>query len=200
MNYHFQPHKIKSLTSIFIVALEVTCFAQDHIDHPIGPPPKIEAFQGVIELQKIYHIPADPENGFYWSYYLGSPKTVNKNMSLYVEPNNDGKTGAPFETHKYWASIKCEQALFDYAYELETFVIVPVFPRPTLDNGNNLYTHALTRAVVEETSNELKRIDLQLLAMVDDAKKKLEIASTRFQRNSCFGGFQLRETLSRVCL
>ena len=162
---------------MFMTPLVLFCtrgvFAQDHIEQPIGPPPQTLAYQGTLEPAKIYHIPANPKKGFYWSYYLGTPRNVNEKRALYVEPNNDGRTGVPIKTHQYWASIKCEQAMVDYTNKLETFALVPVFPRPALENGNNLYVHALTREVIEQKVDSLKRIDLQLLAMIEDAQSKI---------------------------
>lgn len=165
--------KKQYLSLLFVLLYSVAVSAQDHIEHPVGPPVKSAKYEGNLELKKIYLIPANPEKGFYWPYYLGTPKTIKENVAMLVEPNNDARPGGPFETHDYWAGIKCEQALADYGIKLETFVLVPVFPRPKLENGSNLYVHALTRAVIENTKDSLKRVDLQLLAMVEDAKRKI---------------------------
>jgi len=158
---------------ISILLYSIVSSAQDHIEHPLGPPPSTVDYKGKLEVETIYLMPANPEKGFYWPYYLGTPKTIKENIALYVEPNNDGRRGEPFETHAYWASIICEHALYRFANELETFALVPVFPRPKLEDGNNLYTHALTRAVVENMTDSLKRIDLQLIAMIEDAQCKI---------------------------
>lgn len=164
--------KKSHLLLVFILFCSLSISAQDYIEQPVGPPPKIDIYKGELEPKKIYFIPANLEKGFSWPYYLGTPKTVKENVALFVEPNNTGKAGH-FKTHDYWSSIRCEQALVDYANELGTFVLLPVFPRPKLENGNNLYVHALTRPVIENTSDSLKRIDLQLLAMVEDAQMKI---------------------------
>lgn len=165
--------KTQYLSLLFTLICSVAVIAQDHIDHPVGSPAKSTQYEGHLELKKIYSIPANPEKGFYWPYYLGTPKTIKENVAMLVEPNNDARPGGPFETHDYWAGVKCEQALIDYGNKLETFVLVPVFPRPKLENGSNLYVHALTRAVIENKTDFLKRVDLQLLAMVEDAKSKI---------------------------
>jgi len=161
------------LTLLFAFLCSFATFAQDHIEQPVGPPAKTFMYDGNLEFGKIYLMPANPEKGFYWPYYLGTPKSFKDNVALFVQPNNDARPGAPFETHDYWASIIAEQSLIDYGNKLETFTLVPVFPRPKLENGSNLYTHALTRSVVENKTDSLRRIDLQLLAMIEDAQSKI---------------------------
>jgi len=180
--------KKRHLIILSILFCSLSISAQDYIEQPVGPPPKIDMYQGRIELKKIYLMPANPKKGFYWPYYLGTPKTVKENVALFVEPNNTGKPGH-FKTHDYWSSIRCEQALVDYANELGTFVLLPVFPRPKLENGNNLYVHALTRPVIENTSDSLKRINLQLLAMVEDAQMKIRENEYRIPDKFMLWGF-----------
>jgi hypothetical protein len=55
--------------------------------------------------------------------------------------------------------------------ELGIPLLVPVFPRPA--SLPYTYTHALDRDVMLENSSELKRLDLQLLEMINDAKTVL---------------------------
>ena len=181
--------RTKALAASLCLYVGVAAFGQDHIEQPVGPPPTTLDYKGKFEPKKIYYIPANPEKGFHWPYYIGTPETVNEKMSLYVEPNNDGKPGAPFETHDYWASIRCEQAMTDYTLALETFAILPVFPWPAMENGNNLYTHALTRAVIEEGSGKLERIDQQLLAMIADAQGKIRDNGYRVPDKVMLWGF-----------
>ena len=60
------------------------------------------------------------------------------------------------------------------AERLGTPLLVPLFPRPkAAGEGDNLYLHALTRAALTAEAPALKRVDLQLLAMADDARKLL---------------------------
>lgn len=51
-------------------------------------------------------------------------------------------------------------------------MLVPVFPRPT--SNWQIYTHALDRDSLITTVSGLERIDLQLLAMIDDARQRLK--------------------------
>ncbi len=57
------------------------------------------------------------------------------------------------------------------AEKLKYPLLVPVFPRSHTDWKT--YTHALDRDVICKRNSPLERIDLQLLAMIKDAKTKL---------------------------
>ena len=59
----------------------------------------------------------------------------------------------------------------DLAQRLGTPVLVPVFPRPA--SQWRIYTHALDRDALEITSGPLRRIDLQLAAMIGHAQEVL---------------------------
>ena len=180
------PHKLFLRHVIFTLSMIVashwaTCqegaeTIPDHISQPIGPPPVYRAFEGDVSPKTIYRIEANPDAGFYWPYYIAVPSKPEKGTPILVEPNNDGKFGAPFKTHEYWASIINEQARYDYGEKLGSITLTPVFPRPRVDGpDHNLYTHALSRAAMTTGLDSLKRLDLQLLAMIDDVRKKLDI-------------------------
>ena len=49
---------------------------------------------------------------------------------------------------------------------------VPVFPRP--QTNWQIYTHALDRDVMHQKGNELERINLQLIRMIEDARARLD--------------------------
>ena len=56
-------------------------------------------------------------------------------------------------------------------------LLIPAFPRPnSQDHSTNLYTHSLSREAMLVASGPLYRIDLQLIAMTEEAKAKLRAA------------------------
>jgi hypothetical protein len=57
------------------------------------------------------------------------------------------------------------------AAEMQMPLLVPVFPRPAKDW--KMYTHLLDRDVMRVKKGPLRRIDLQLLAMINAAREKL---------------------------
>lgn len=130
---------------------------------------------------------ARPESGFNFPYFLfipGKMSTENKQF-LIVEPNNSGFADDDLEKHIEKAQRTAGREFYTGNYvarKLEYPLLVPVFPR-TRTNWK-IYTHAFDRDVARQKDNELERIDLQLLAMVEDAQNKL--AEMGFQLNEKF--------------
>jgi len=117
-------------------------------------------------------IEANPAKGFHWAYYLYIPGRVwtgeNGQTYLLVEPNNSPE---PSDDQSYHDSIARETIEYDgkmVADELKIPMLVPTFPRPYL-----LQTRALTRDTLLTEIEGLERIDLQLIAMIDDARERL---------------------------
>lgn len=150
----------------------------DHIAQPVGPPPEVLPWTGDLTPRAVLRVDADAAAGFHWPYFLVLPDKLDPARPLFVEPNNDGRAGAPYETHLYWATIRAEQAYVDWGRHLEVAVLVPCFPRPhTADGRSNIYVHALSRAAIAHPDPALGRADRQLLAMVDDARRRIAGAS-----------------------
>jgi len=119
---------------------------------------------------------ANPSEGFNFPYFLFIPQgtSVEKELILIVEPNNSGFADDDFERHIEKAKRTASHDFYIgnfVARELKIPLLVPVFPRPKSEW--KIYTHALDSDVIAQIDNSLERIDLQLLAMVTDAKTKL---------------------------
>ncbi len=114
-------------------------------------------------------IESTPKSGFYWDYILYIPNQV-KHSKLLVVPNNTGYATDNYELHKERAKglIQYKSKLAD---ELGVLLLVPIFPRPLSYSG--LYTHALDRACLQTDVSNLKRLDLQLIEMINDCKSIL---------------------------
>jgi hypothetical protein len=130
-------------------------------------------------------IPGNPSKGFDWDYILYIPGTVNENKLL-VAPNNTGKESDYIDIHKEKAKelIMSESTL---AEELGTPLLVPVFPRPA--SHDELYTHALDRGTILTNISTLNRLDLQLIAMIDDSKKILAEKGIKLDEKILMSGF-----------
>ncbi|MGA7991155.1 MAG: hypothetical protein WCC53_06980, partial [Thermoanaerobaculia bacterium] len=124
-----------------------------------------------LNAERVSEQPAAPEKGFHWPYLLYVPKALRAGHLLVV-PNNTGYTTDDVEMIR--AATSCEvrrqAALAD---TLGTPLLVPLFPRPPIGNDDNLYLHALTRAALTAEAPAVRRVDLQLLAMADDARRLL---------------------------
>lgn len=117
----------------------------------------------------LHAVPADPAQGFSWPYYLGIPPALSPHASLLVEPNNTGAVSDDLSVHDR-AAEALGAGLANYAAELGVPWLVPVFPRPQTPP---IYTHSLDRDTLLATAPGLERIDLQLVAMMADARRRL---------------------------
>jgi len=135
---------------------------------------------------------AIPSDGFNYPYFLFIPEgtSVEKELTLIVEPNNSGFADDDFKRHiakaKRTASLDFYIGNF-VARELKQPLLVPVFPRSKSDW--QIYTHALDSDVIVQKNNPLERIDLQLLAMVADAETKLNHAGYTIRELFFMTGF-----------
>lgn len=120
---------------------------------------------------------ANPDKEFNYPYYLLIPENTSKADSTYlvVETNNSGFVSDNFNKHKKSAKklITNQENIGVYiSKELNYPILVPIFPRT--ESNWKVYTHALDRDVIEQKDNELERIDLQLIKMVQDANSTLK--------------------------
>lgn len=130
---------------------------------------------------------AQPESGFNFPYFLFIPDKMNvqNEQVLIVEPNNSGFADDDLQKHVEKAKRTAGMEFYTGNYvarKLQYPLLVPVFPR-TRTNWK-IYTHAFDRDVAHQKNNKLERIDLQLLAMVEDARMKL--AEKGFKLNDKF--------------
>jgi pimeloyl-ACP methyl ester carboxylesterase len=66
-------------------------------------------------------------------------------------------------------------------------MLMPVFPRPKSDW--KIYTHALDRDAMTTGKKEYARFDLQLIAMIDDARARLKKDGLKFHKKVLINGF-----------
>jgi len=139
----------------------------------------ITAFSGVnAQTRKLENgvvkIEAKPEKGFYSCYLLVLPDSVkdkDKAKTVFVIPNNSGKIADNIEVQEKDAFMTAGQ-MRTIVNMLQTPALIPVFPRTESDW--QIYTHALDRDVMTTNKKELRRTDLQLIAMLNDAKEILD--------------------------
>ncbi len=120
-------------------------------------------------------IDADPAKGFNWPYYLMVPLQVTPPGTLLVETNNTGSDGDDPWFHEQ-SALSLLRWRSPFAVELGCPLLVPVFPRPRnppAPEPGGLYIHALDRYSLSNQWAGIERIDLQLLAMIDDALQRL---------------------------
>lgn len=126
--------------------------------------------------EKLIFVEKNDEAGFHYPYYLFISDGASEEDSpvLIVEPNNSGFVSDDFQKHAEKAKRTATKDFYlgNYmARKLNYPLLVPVFPRP--ESNWKIYAHALDRDVILQKGNDLERIDLQLIAMIDDARKRL---------------------------
>jgi predicted peptidase len=136
-------------------------------------------FQSCLQTQQggeLILIEKLPEKGFNYPYYLFIPDNIadDKELTLIIEPNNSGFLSDDLDKHLEKAQ---RIATLDFyagnyvARNLQLPLLVPVFPRS--ESQRHTYTHSLDRDVMLEKDTDLERLDLQLLAMIEDARERL---------------------------
>ena len=151
-----------------------------------------------IKKDSLIVIAKNPEKGFDNDYILFIPKgtPLRKQTVLLVEPNNTGKLSDSMEIHKQYAIDLASVSSVgnNVSTELKIPLLVPVFPRPA--SQPLLYTHALDRDVMLQKNPVFKRLDLQLLAMVRDAKAVLAAMDIRVEQKFFMSGFSASGTFT----
>jgi dienelactone hydrolase len=129
-----------------------------------------------------------PGKGFFWPYLLFIPKEV-KSPRLLVVPNNTGFQSEDLALLR--SSGSCDlQRQSALAAHLGVPLLVPLFPRPIATGaGEDLYLHALTRASLETKLESARRVDLQLVAMIDDARAELRASHVEIESKVLLCGF-----------
>lgn len=145
---------------------------------------------------KIFMVEAAPGDGFNYPYFIFVPdnyKTGSK-VTLIVQPNNTGSPNDTLEVHITDARIVATNKFYTgnwLARMMGMPLLVPVFPRPLSEW--KIYTHALDRdAVIAEGA--MKRLDLQLIAMISDARSKLRTMGIDTKEKVVMTGFSAAGT------
>ena len=123
---------------------------------------------------ELVRVSEDSAKGFFWPYFLCIPNDLRNRTVLLVEPNNTGALSDDLAVHEASANALVRMRS-DFAIALDVPLLVPIFPRPA--SFPDIYTHALDRYSLLTTAQlngkSLARIDLQLMAMMSDAKQRL---------------------------
>jgi dienelactone hydrolase len=143
----------------------------------------------------IIRIEAKPAAGFAYPYYLYVPKSLReaavdakkkRTHTILVIPNNAGKLSDDFSVHEEDVKRRFKQntSIVD---RLGVALLTPVFPRP--QTHWQIYTHALDRDAMTTDRKEFARFDLQLIAMIDDARARLAGEKLNFDKRVFMIGF-----------
>ena len=157
-----RAHALAAIVPLLALA---TAAPGDPLASPTATPKRGE----LIEVQP------EPAKGFHFPYLLFIPTSAAAKPYDYllVEPNNTGKTSDDPEVHHNAAvALARDSSVGNFvAKKLGVPLLVPIVPRPS--SNDRLYTHSLDRDTILITDGPLRRLDLQLLAMIADARPRL---------------------------
>jgi hypothetical protein len=140
---------------------------------------------------ELIEIPAAPDKGFNFPYLLFLPDTPDGKQYDYllVESNNTGRVSDDPQVHcaAAWALARESSVGNFVAKALRIPLLVPVFPRPA--SIKDVYTHSIDRDTILIDTGPLKRLDLQLLAMIADARPRLEAMKRPVRAKVLLNGF-----------
>jgi pimeloyl-ACP methyl ester carboxylesterase len=126
---------------------------------------------------RVQHFPANAAAGYQADFYLYvSPGAKDAargggKQTILVQPNNSGTNSDDLSVHRsdaWWTGWERTGV----ADDLNVILLVPAFVRPAKDW--QIYTHALDRDSLTTKRSDIVRLDLQLLAMVDKARRVLK--------------------------
>ncbi len=135
-------------------------------------------------------VDAEPGQGFCWPYYLYVPPQCaaggDQIHPLLVVPNNTGQTDEDPKVHreKTGRDLAGWRRLAD---EMGCVLMSPAFPRPA--EQWQLYTHALDRDTLLKGSGDLNRLDLQMLATMQNARLRLAAHHIQIRPKAWMMGF-----------
>lgn len=146
---------------------------------------------------QLIFVEKDLPKGFQFPYFLFVPKGISQTSatSIIVEPNNSGFASDDFNEHIEKAKRTATNDFYIGNYlsrKLQYPLLVPVFPRSKSEW--KIYTHALDRDVILQRNTPLERIDLQLIAMINDAKNRLSDLAYRTNDKILMTGFSASGT------
>ena len=138
-------------------------------------------------------VEASESAGFSFPYVVYVPPNVDPEARPYllVEPNNTGRATVDrkdIDDDAVRAVTSGRSIGNPIAERLGSPFLVPEFPRPPVGQSD-LYTHSLSRDTMLVASGPLRRIDLQLAAMVADAQRRLAACGVVVNRKIFMAGY-----------
>lgn len=130
-------------------------------------------------------IDKDEEKGFNWDYILYMPKEISSS-NLLVIPNNTGTVDDDILVHRANA-IGLAEWKSRLADDLGVPLLVPIFPRS--ESHADIYTHALDRNALITDIEDMKKLDMQLIAMIDDSRDYLKENDVELDEKILMWGF-----------
>lgn len=123
---------------------------------------------------EVLTFPANPSKGFNWGYaiYVPADLDTSKKLPLLFTMNNSGNAKDIAEMEEKTIDHITDNSV---VYKIPDALKVPMIMPLVLRSGtDNLYSHQFNRVTFLTQDKKYKRLDLQVLAMIKDARKELK--------------------------
>lgn len=137
---------------------------------------------------EILIFPANAQKGFNWGYALYLPQTMDttQKLPILLTMNNEDISDS---SEKLEEAVRVQLRRNYSEYGIADGVGVPLLMPLVLQGTNGQHTHQLNRAVLKIKDGPLTRLDLQVLAMLEDARQQLQAKGIRTHKKFLVAGF-----------
>ena len=138
---------------------------------------------------EILTFPANSKAGFEWGYLLYLPKDIDtsKKLPILFTMNNSGAVDTVEEMEKRTMDeIENNRIVYEIPDALNVPMLMPFVLRK---RGSNLDPHNFNRVAFLSQDQKYKRMDLQVLAMVKDARKQLKKRGIKTHKKILIAGY-----------
>jgi hypothetical protein len=152
--------------------------------------------------ENVEYIEEDPAAGFNYPYFLYTPSSFESSQDtpkpIFVGPNNSPSSEDDYTTHLEHAKDSAvEGRPREIAERLSVPLLVPVFPRyRDKPEPWYVYVQVLDPSTFNIEDSPLQRVDVQLLAMVEDATSRLENSGHTIASEIHIDGFSASGTFT----
>lgn len=157
--------------------------------YSLGEDSKINWLKGIL-----IHVPANEQ--FHFGYILYLPENIKEQTTLIVEGSNTGSSTDDIEEANaiiLKTGLYPTLPIYDIANNLGLPILYPLFPR-VYNGKETIYNHMLATNSLDSSTSKLKeyrleRVDLQLLSMFEDARKRLKYSGFYIDEKFIIDGF-----------
>ena len=138
---------------------------------------------------EILTFPANSKAGFEWGYLLYLPKDIDtsERLPILFTMNNSGPASSIEEMEKNTLEeVTYNRSIYIFPDTLKVPMIMPLVIRP---EEGNLDPHNFNRVAFLSQNPKYKRLDLQVLAMVKDARKQLKKRGIKTHKKILIAGY-----------
>lgn len=145
--------------------------------------PTIVNSKEITTLNQLLRVEANSKKGFNYPFYIYIPNLkLEEKSRLLIIPNNSGQSDDALKFQDE-AAMKETLKWRELSEATSTILLIPAFPRPRYQADKKTqaleYTHALDRDTLLVKDGPLKRLDLQLIKMSDEARRIVKNKTSR---------------------